>query len=118
MVCFDTNIVIYLANGTIGEDIIGNEPILYPSIVRIESLGYSNIKSIEEQKIRDLLATLTEVPLTYMVIERAIKLRQNMKMSLGDSIVAATALENNCSLLTANVDDFSHIDDLKVLSPF
>jgi predicted nucleic acid-binding protein len=51
-------------------------------------------------------------------IERAVKLRQFKSMSLGDAIVAATALENNCQLLTANIDDFSHINDLLVSAPF
>lgn len=118
MLCFDTNIIIYIANGTIGADFIGDEAILYPSIVRIEALGYSSILSIEEQRVRELLATFTEAPLTNTVIEHAIKLRQGKRMSLGDSIVAATALENNCQLLTANVDDFSHINGLNVSSPF
>jgi toxin FitB len=118
MICFDTNIIIYIANGTLGADFIGDEAILYPSIVRIEALGYSHIRSIEEQRVRELLAMFTEAPLTTAVIENAIKLRQRKSMSLGDAIVAATALENNCQLLTANVNDFSHINELDVLSPF
>lgn len=118
MVCFDTNIIIYIAKGNIGEEFIGDEAILFPSIVRIESLGYSRIRSVEEQKIRELLATFTEAPLTSAVIERAVKLRQVKHMSLGDSIVAATALENNCRLMTANIDDFSHINELLVVAPF
>lgn len=118
MVCFDTNIIIYIAKGSIGENFITDEAILFPSIVRIESLGYSKIRSVEELKIRELLATFTEAPLTSAIIERAIRLRQIKSMSLGDSIVAATALENNCRLMTANIDDFSHINDLLVSSPF
>jgi hypothetical protein len=117
MICFDTNIIIYIANGSLSEDIVSDEPIVCPSIVHIESLGYPNIRSIEEQKVRELLATLTTLPLTDMIIERAIRLRQGKKMSLGDSIVAATALEHNSKLWTANTKDFEHIDGLDMFNP-
>jgi predicted nucleic acid-binding protein len=38
-------------------------------------------------------------------------------MSLGDAIVAATAIENNCELWTANTGDFKHIEGLKLVNP-
>lgn len=117
MICFDTNIIIYVANGTLGEDIVSDEPIICPSIVYIESLGYPSIKSIEEQRIRELCATLTTAPLTDNIIEGAIKLRQDRKMSLGDSIVAATALEYGSQLWTVNTKDFEHIEELDMLNP-
>ena len=117
MICFDTNIIIYLANKTLNESIIKDELIVYPSIISIESLGYSDIRSIEEQRVRELLSTLTEIPLTSAVIERSIFLRQDKQMSLGDTIVAATAIENDCELWTANIDDFKHIENLKLVNP-
>lgn len=117
MICLDTNIIISIANGTLGEDIVGNDPIVCPSIVPIESLGYPSIKSIEERRIRELLATLTVIPLTDTIIEIAIKLRQGKTMSLGDAIVAATALESDSQLWTANTKDFEHIDGLDVFNP-
>lgn len=117
MICFDTNVIVYVANGTITQDAIGVESIFYPSIVRIESLGYSNIRSIEEQRVRELFATLHEAPLTDAVIERAIQLRQDKRMSLGDAIVAATALEHELVLWTANTDDFKHIEGLHLVDP-
>lgn len=36
---------------------------------------------------------------------------------LGDSLIAATALEHHLTLATANVDDFLWVDGLKVLNP-
>ncbi len=38
-------------------------------------------------------------------------------MNLGDAIVAATALEHDVTLWTANVDDFRHIEGLRVVNP-
>lgn len=117
MICLDTNIIIYIANGTLNDDVFGDNSIAYPSIVRIEALGFNEIRSIEEQRIRSLLAELTELPIADAVIERAIELRQAGKMSLGDAIVAATALEHNCELWTANTDDFKHIAALRLVNP-
>lgn len=117
MVCLDTNIIIYLGNGTLNEDIVGNEPICYASVTLIESLGYPDILSAEEQRIKELFATMTEVPLSEPVLKTAIQLRQLKKMSIGDSIVAATALENGKVLWTANIDDFRHIENLKLINP-
>ncbi len=117
MICFDTNIFIYIANGTLDEDIIGYEPIIYASITVIESLGYPAIRSIEEQSIKVLLATLTEIPLSSAIIEFAVHLRQQKNMSLGDAIIAASAMENSAALWTANTDDFKHIEGLKLFNP-
>ena len=52
------------------------------------------------------------------VLERAVSLRQQRKMSLGDAIIAATALVHDLTLVTRNVDDFRWIADLRLLNPF
>ena len=117
MICFDTNIIVYLSNGALGESIVSGEAIIYASVVRIEALGYRDIRSIEERRIKELLATFTEAPLTESIIESAVRLRQQRKMSLGDAIIAATALEHNCELWTANTAYFEHIQELKLINP-
>jgi len=38
-------------------------------------------------------------------------------MSLGDAIIAGTALEHGLTLVTANVKDFQWIPNLKVINP-
>ena len=40
------------------------------------------------------------------------------KIKLPDCIIAATALDNNVSLVTRNVKDFQHIDELPIIDPF
>ncbi len=49
---------------------------------------------------------------------RAITLRQQRKMGLGDSIIAATALVHGLALVTRNVDDFKHVAGLALINPF
>ncbi|WP_375341251.1 type II toxin-antitoxin system VapC family toxin [Plectonema radiosum] len=58
------------------------------------------------------------LPISQPVIEEAVKLRQIQKMSLGDAIIAATALSYNYQLVTRNIKDFQWIEGLKLLNPF
>jgi predicted nucleic acid-binding protein len=58
------------------------------------------------------------LPITSDVLERAVQLRQIKKMTLGDSLVAGTALVHDHTLVTRNVKDFGWIAGLAVLDPF
>ena len=48
---------------------------------------------------------------------RAVKLRQSRKMTLGDSLIAGTALAFARTLVTRNVKDFEWISALKIHNP-
>ena len=52
-----------------------------------------------------------------LIILRAVDLRRQRKMSLGDAIIAATALEHGLTLLTHNVADFHWVAGLKIEDP-
>ena len=49
--------------------------------------------------------------------EAVIALRQIKKLSLGESIIAATALEYRLPLAARNIEDISWSDGLEVLNP-
>lgn len=117
MVILDTNIFIYLANGTLDRLLVSNLDIAHASVVRIEALGYTQLPVNELLLLVALFEASYNVPLSDAIVERAIKLRQARRMALGDAIVAATALENDCELWTANTDDFKHVDGLKLYDP-
>lgn len=117
MLCIDTNVIIYLAKGVVRPESIGLEPLAYSTICKIEALGYKEMRSSEEARIRELFAAMIEIKLSDEIAECAIRLRQDKKISLGDSIVAATALVNDCELYTANTEDFKHIDGLDLINP-
>ena len=57
------------------------------------------------------------MPLTNAVADEAIRLRQQRRIGLGDSIIAATAITNNLTLITRNIEDFHWIDGLELLDP-
>lgn len=117
MIVLDTNIFIYLASGTLGIQAVKNTDLVFPSIVKIEALGYAQITVVEQSYLEALFLECQQLELDDAIIQRAIRLRQQKKMSLGDSIVAASALEYDCELWTANEQDFTDIEGLHVHNP-
>lgn len=117
MVILDTNVFIYLVKGTLERQSIAGITIAHASVVKIEALGYASIPINELLLLEALFRESCALPLTDAVVNQAVRLRQSKRMSLGDAIVAATALEHGSTLWTANIDDFKHIDGLKLFNP-
>ncbi|MCK5720219.1 MAG: hypothetical protein KAH84_09770 [Thiomargarita sp.] len=57
------------------------------------------------------------IPISQSILEQAVELRQQHKISLGDSIISATVILNNLTLVTANISDFKWIKNIKLLNP-
>jgi predicted nucleic acid-binding protein len=117
MIILDSNIFIYLANGTLDRKAISNEDIAHASITKIESLGFPRIHANELLLLEVLFSESYNLALTDDIVERAVMLRQAKSMSLGDAIIAATALEHGHELWTANIEDFTHIPELRLHNP-
>ena len=91
------------------------------SVTRIEVLGFPGFHLLPAQQRSNLVQItqfLVEFPVEERVILRAITLRQRRKMSLADAIIAATALVHGQPLVTRNVDDFLHVEGLRIINPF
>jgi predicted nucleic acid-binding protein len=117
MILLDTNVFIYLANGTIAAKVLKKDDIAFASITKIEALGYAQITVAEHSYLDALFAECEQLNLSEAVIQRSIRLRQQTKMSLGDAVITATALEQDCELWTANEGDFAHIEGLRLHNP-
>ena len=117
MILLDTNIVIYLAKGSLSYELIAKHDIAHSPITKIEALGYSKITAQELLLLSTIFDESYELTINNDVINRAITLRQAKNIRLGDAIIAATALVNDVTLWTANTDDFKHIVDLKIYNP-
>ena len=116
----DTNILIYSAKPG-GEHLRPwlDDPGAMVSIVsRIEALGFPGISAEEKAALEGALQSMPEVGLTEAVATRAIALRQERKIGLADSIIAATALVHDLPLVTRNFDDFTHVAGLTLINPF
>lgn len=117
MILLDTNIFIYLANGSIAPGALGDTDIAYGSITKMEALGYGQITVAEQSYLEALFVECEQLELDEATIQRAIRLRQQGRISLGDAIIAATALEQDCELWTANTEDFEKIEGLRLHNP-
>lgn len=89
----------------------------YSAISRLETLGYHRLGDAEKQALMAILDSLDILIFTKVTIEVAITLRQQRKMSLGDALIAATCLEYDLPLATANEKDFEWIDGLVIHNP-
>ena len=116
----DTNIVIYSckADGDLLQQWTRHPNAAIASIARVEALGFTGISASEESRIRSYLNESLVYPLDDEIIERAIGLRQQRRMKLGDAVIAATALEYDLPLVTRNEGDFKHIAELTIFNPF
>jgi len=122
MVC-DSNILIYAAEpgDTLCLPYVERAEAMIASVTRIEVLGFPRfglLSADQQARLQTIVASTIELPLDEEVIQRAIPLRQQKKMSLGDAIIAATALEYGVPLVTRNVEDFQHITGLDLRNPF
>ena len=79
---------------------------------RIEVLGYHRLTQADQHYFEAVFAGLTILPIDSAIINRAIMIRKAHNMKTADAIVAATAMQANCSLLTANTTDFMKVQGL------
>ena len=116
----DSNIIIYAAIPAhkFLREIIRRESPFVPAVAKVEVLGYHNLDAISKRYFERFFNTVALLPTTQSIIDQATLLRQQKKMSLGDSLIAAIALENNLTLLSRNKTDFQHIPSLNVIDPF
>ncbi|MFN0201316.1 MAG: type II toxin-antitoxin system VapC family toxin [Bacteroidia bacterium] len=84
----------------------------------IEVLGYHKLSFEDKTYFESCIALLQVFEVSQSISDKAVELRQNQKMSLGDAIIAATAIVHDCELVTRNVGDFAGITALKLLNPF
>ena len=116
----DSNIVIYAAqpsNAWLRTEML-SQPFAISQATRVEVLGWHRITTEDLQDLQTFLSAGTLFSITDTIAGRAVELRQQKKMSLGDAFIAATALEFNCELATRNIDDFEHIAGLRLANPF
>jgi predicted nucleic acid-binding protein len=76
-------------------------------ITQIEVLGYHKLLLQQKVQFEVLFDNLTILPINTAISNRAIALKQQQKMSLGDSLIAATALEYKMPLITRNTKIFN-----------
>jgi len=115
----DSNTIIYAA---IPEEeqlrqFLSKQELSVSAVSYVEVLGYHKLTSENKQHFENFFQTTQMFPISDEIIQKASALRQQKKMSLGDALIAATALIHGLTLVTSNVKDFEWIEDLSVLDP-
>lgn len=118
MILIDTNTLVYIAQGRVPDsDWQTPTPKAYSLISKLETLGYHKLPTGEMHRLNQMFGSMQSLPITDEIIERAIGIRQLRKISLGDSVIAATGLTHDLKLWTNDTKDFSGIESLKLYNP-
>jgi len=119
MMLLDSNIIIYAAqpeHAALRQFIKEHAPAV-SVISYIEVLGYHRLNNDDRQFLEQFFQAAQMLLLSDGIVQWAVKLRQRRKMTLGDAIVAGTALAHERTLVTHNTEDFRWIDEIKLLDP-
>ncbi len=115
----DSNLIIYARqpkHGARRRFIACEAP--YVSVVsKVEAPGYHELGEDEKQVLEEFFDAGKVRPSSGSAITVAIRLGQKRRMSLGDALIAGTALSHGLPLATHNVEDFAWIEELEVVDP-
>lgn len=117
----DTNVFsrIFAGDGRI-RDLVENSDSVIDATVYIECLQGSK-SNAEKKLIKRYIDNFPLLHITTEISEITIRLIDLYSNSYGlflpDALIAATALENNLTLITYNISDFKFIDGLKYYDP-
>lgn len=115
----DSNIIIYALQPEYAylQDFIAENAPFVSVISLLETLGFYRLTMLEKQGLELFFSKAIQLPLESQIVNHAVTLKQQRKMSLGDALIAATALEHGLTLVTRNTKDFDWIDGLTVFNP-
>ena len=120
MYTLDTNVIIYYLKGDAAvvsffDSLLGKDISFYAStITELELLSFSTLAPSEQNLIKELLATISIIPVDSQIARLAAAVRRISHAKIPDSIIAATALFTGSTLLTRNIKDFKNIPSLSV----
>lgn len=119
MKLIDSNIIIYsaLQQHAYLRDIFKEDDAFVSEISLLEVLGFGSITDKQEKYFNAVFQMLNKIPVSSEIILNGILLRKKYKLSVGDSIIASSALTLDLELLTNNVSDFKKIDLIKISNP-
>jgi predicted nucleic acid-binding protein len=119
----DSNVIIDYVSNRIPEksakqlDIYFNSNFSVSIISKIEVLGF-NTQEFELEQLESFIQLSSIVYMDEAVADKTIEIRRMKRIKLPDAIIAATALVQNCILLSHNTTDFNKIEGLQVLDPY
>lgn len=119
MKLIDSNILIYSYQDqyTYLRPLVADRTNYVSGISQLEVLGFHGLNEKERTYFEMAFTVLINLPVSYTIINMAIRLRQQHKMKSNDSLIAASGLLYDLELYTRNVSDFSRVAGLKIVNP-
>lgn len=120
----DSNIIIYHLDDKIPQSQVKKvkqtleSSFIISTIANIEVLGWHKMTDEQRMKAENFLSNASVIYLDKSVERKSIELKRKHNIETPDSIIAATAILNNLTLVTRNEDDFKSITELKIYNPF
>jgi hypothetical protein len=78
-------------------------------------LGFKALDKNESEALISFISNSNIFDLEENIILETIQIRKNFSIKLPDTIIAATCLVNNCSLIKNNIKDFDKITGLQLI---
>lgn len=115
----DSNIILYSAKREHAElrHFLNESLYSVSAVSHIEVLGYHLLAEKERDYLEAFFDAAITLNISEAVVTQAVQLRQTRRMSLGDAIVAGTALAHQLQLVTRNVRDSVGFKVSKLLIP-
>jgi predicted nucleic acid-binding protein len=120
---FDSNIVIFYLRDELDvvtiqllESALDNNFAAISVVTRAEVLAWSNHTNDSLRLAEALLAAFINIPVDGQIADVAAQLRRNINIKLPDALIAASALDAQRTLVTANVSDFEKITGLALVA--
>lgn len=120
----DTNIIIYYLDDRIPEKEIEKLENIFSSsfyistITKIEVLGWNKITKSEKKRIEIFLNNAQIFYIDKAIEKKSIEIKQKYKIATPDTIIGATAINNNLTIVSRNEKDFNKIVGIKIYNPF
>jgi hypothetical protein len=122
---WDTNIVIYYlqkqfppAGEQFIDDILITSPPAISVITEIELLCWKTEIESEITILQNFVKDCFVIEIDQMIKLKTAEIRKANRIKLPDAIIAATALTQNLTLLTRNLQDFNNIQNLRCIDPW
>jgi predicted nucleic acid-binding protein len=110
----DTNILVYALKGIPAVVPYFEENCFVSVITEIEIVGVTDLSRKELSVRQTAVDYCTVIPLTTAIKNEAIRLKQQFKIKLPDAVIAATALIEEYTLITAD-KGFKKISSLQLI---
>lgn len=119
MFLLDSNIIIYAVKPGFDavRKFIAANSVIVSWVSYVEVLGYTKLNAADRKDFEQFFALAHKLPLSEPVLQKAAELKQIRKISLGDALIASSAITAQAVLATSNGDDFKWIKGLQIVDP-